>query len=85
MQYFGSCTFVLPELRVFRASILRVLPVLTVVWEDTANISNNLGLCANILPLLAVLCLAISTLMLRVLAALKFILSIVLLIAYSRV
>ena len=67
--------FVLPELRVFRASILRVLPVLTVVWEDTANISNNLGLCANILPLLAVLCLAISTLMLRVLAALKFILS----------
>ena len=29
-QYFGFCTFILPEFLVFRGSILRVLPVLAV-------------------------------------------------------
>ena len=37
--------FVLPELRVFRGSILQVLLVLAVMWEDTASIGNILGLC----------------------------------------
>ena len=49
--------FVLPELRVFRGSILQVLLVLAVMWEDTASIGNILGLCTAdmLLPLWAVL------------------------------
>ena len=39
-QYFGFCAVVLPELGVFRGSILQVgvLSVLAVIWEDTALI-----------------------------------------------
>ena len=47
--YFGFCTFILPELRVFRGcSILQVLPVLTIIWEDTASVGNILGLCTAV-------------------------------------
>ena len=37
-QRFGFCTFILPELRVVRGSILQVLPVLVVIREDTARL-----------------------------------------------
>ena len=42
-HYFGFCTFISPEPRVFRGSMLQVRPVLAVTWEDTASIGNILG------------------------------------------
>ena len=55
-----------------------MLSVLVVIWEDTADIGNILPYVLRILLALlwAVLCLVASTLILRVLAALKYILSI---------
>ena len=38
----------LPELRVFRGSILQVLPVLAVIWGDTTSIGNILGFVLRI-------------------------------------
>ena len=72
---FGSCTSTLPKLRVFRGSVLQLLPVLAVIWEDTARIGNTLALSTAdiMMALWAVLCLAVSTLILRVLAALRHI------------
>ena len=68
----------MPELRVFRGSILRALPVLAAIRADTASSGDILGLyTADILSLCAVLCLALSTtLIMRVIAALKRVFSI---------
>ena len=73
-QYFGLCTFILPALRVFRGSILLVMPVHGVIWEDTASIGNILVLrTADIIAIIwAVLCSAVSTIIPRVLAALEY-------------
>ena len=60
----------LSELQVFRGSILQVLPVLAVIRKGTAGIGNILGLCTadtlllNSIIIQAVLCLAVSTLIL---------------------
>ena len=64
----------LPELRVFRGSILQVLPALAVIGEDTASIGNILVLrTADIIAIIwAVLCSAVSTIIPRVLAALEY-------------
>ena len=79
-QYFGICTFIPPELRAFRGYILRVSPVVAVIWEDIASFGNILGLyiyCGYtatmgqnfVWPIL------IALLTLRVLVALKYTLS----------
>ena len=49
-----------------------VLSVLAANWEDAANTGNILGVCAAdvVAVVWAVLCLAVSTLILRLLAAL---------------
>ena len=60
--------------------MLKVLPALAVIWEDTATIGNILGLCTadTLLPLWAVLRLAVTTVVLlqQILAALMYFLSI---------
>ena len=60
--------------------MLKVLPALAVIWEDTATIGNILGFCTadTLLPLWAVLRLAVTTVVLlqQILAALMYFLSI---------
>ena len=53
-----------------------VLSVFAAIWGDDANIGNILGLCtADVIAIMGSTCLAVSTLILRLLVELKYILN----------